>query len=99
MNLLCQDYDEMHSAIVIANDCHAQDLHQIATSQKHLPPEKRIELEELLRKPSPLFSGDLGCWQGPELDIELKPGSTPYHCQRHMPVPCMHRASLDIKVN
>ena len=99
MNLLHQDHDEMCSAIMIANDYHAQDLHQIATNQKHLPPEKQIELEELLRKLSPLFSGDLGCWQGPELNVELKPGSMPYHCQRHVPVPCMHQANLDIKVN
>ena len=99
MNLLCQDCDEMCSAIMIANDYHAQDLHQIATNQKHLLPEKRIELEELLRKHSPLFSGNLGCWQGPELDIELKPGSMPYHCQQCVPAPHTHQANLDIEVN
>jgi len=31
---------DMFSAIMLANDYHEQDLHQIATSQKHLPPEK-----------------------------------------------------------
>ena len=40
MDVVFEDCDEMLSAIMLANDHHEQDLHQIATSQKHLSPEK-----------------------------------------------------------
>ena len=62
------------------------DLDNVVKSAIHLSESKKSSLRALLGKYEELFDGTLGKWRGHPLDLELKPGVTPYHA-RPFPVP------------
>ena len=71
----------------------AIDIEQHCREQTHLSEAERKKLEQLLRKHEKLFDGNLGVWQGTEVNLELKPGAEPYHAKA-FPVPKIHDSTL-----
>jgi hypothetical protein len=69
----------------------------MASTQEHLTPSEQEQLEELLCKYKSLMDGTLGQWIGDPYDIQLKPGSMPYHAKA-FPVPCMHLETFKTKI-
>ena len=61
----------------------------VAEEQKHLTPQQRGGLSNLLRKFSKIFSGGLGKFIGRKMHLELIPNATPVH-KRAYPVPHAH---------
>ena len=82
---------------ILDNDYHKADLPAIVEKCTHLSKEERAKLLALLRKHEPMFDGTLGKWNVPPLDLELKPGSTPYHA-RSFPIPKIHEQTLKTEV-
>ena len=66
------------------------DLRLVVQQATHLNPRQKEMLYALLLKYKKIFSGELGEWRTDPVDLELKEGSEP-HCQRHYPVPRIHR--------
>lgn len=52
---------------------------------------------KLLREYEDLFDGTLGTWQQEHIDIELKPGVTPYHA-KPFPIPKAYEDTLKVKL-
>ena len=76
----------------------AADIDHIAQDQDHLQPEERQKLRDLLKEFEDLFDGTLGKWKGPEYEIELKDGATPYHA-RPYPIPKAYEKTLRSEVD
>jgi hypothetical protein len=55
------------------------------------------KLLNLLTKYKTIFDGTLGLWKGEKLDIELKPGVSPYHA-KSFPIPKVYEATLKMEV-
>lgn len=67
------------------------DVKEVVDEQSHLSEEQRSQLCELLSKHTKLFSGKLGRYPHRKFHIDLKPGTTPYHCKRPYPIPASLR--------
>jgi len=76
----------------------AADLEQVCSNQKHQTKEQQQQLLDLLNKFEGLFDGTLGKWTQEPVDLELKPGVTPYHA-RPYPVPKCHSNTLRMEVD
>jgi transposase InsO family protein len=68
-------------------------LEEVVSNLRHLTNKERKSLYDLLIEYEDLFDGTLGNWKNEQLDIELKPGVTPYHA-RCFPIPRAHEAIL-----
>jgi hypothetical protein len=55
------------------------------------------KLLNLLTKYKTIFDGTLGLWKGEKLEIELKPGVSPYHAKA-FPIPKVYEATLKMEV-
>jgi len=73
------------------------DLEEICRSCSHLSSDDQRKLLSVLKKHETLFDGTLGCWNGRDYDIELKPGVTPYHA-RPFPIPRIHEGTLKLEL-
>ena len=84
--------DQATKRIVRILDANYQkaDLKVVAQQAIHLNPREREMLYDLLIKYQKIFDGRLGEWKTDPADLELKDGEEP-HCQRHYPVPRIHR--------
>ena len=76
-----------------------QDLHAIAVQQKHLTPDQQEQLEAVLEKYSPLFSGKLGEWDGEEVSAQIKDEAKPFYCQRPIRIPHIHMPTLKAEID
>ena len=74
------------------------DLDEVVSKAQHLNRQEREQLLSLLYKYEGLFSGKLGTWKGTPVDLQLKPGATPYHAKA-FPVPKIHEATLRKEVD
>jgi len=74
-----------------------QNLKTVCQSQTELTVEQKGQLEALLRKYEPLFDGQLGRWQGQEVNLELKQGAKPYHSRAYN-IPQCHIQTLKAEV-
>ena len=63
----------------------------------HLNDQERSKLKTLLEKYKGLFDGSLGRWRGEHYDVELKPGSLPYHARAY-PIPKAYEQTLKMEV-
>jgi len=77
---------EVHAAFTATKPTFA-DVEDVVRDQVHLTDDQRSQLLELLSKHTALFSGKLGCYPKRKFHIDLKPGTTPYHCKAPYPVP------------
>ena len=66
---------------ILDNDYHKVNLPAIVGQCTHSNEEERAKLLALLHKHELIFDGTLGKWNVPPLDLELKPGSTPYRAR------------------
>jgi len=74
------------------------DLTDICRKCTHLNSEEQAKLLSVLEKHETLFDGTLGCWEGREYDIEVKPDAMPYHA-RPFPIPRVHEATLKLELD
>jgi len=77
--------------------CEKADIEKICLEQAELDQKQRDQLAVLLRKYETLFDGQLGCWHGQEVKLELKEGAKPYHAQAYN-VPRCHMQTLKAEV-
>ena len=76
------DGEESFLQQILDSKYEKQDLPAVSKAQEHLSTDQRKLLEQTLMKHEILFQGKLGEWPDVEVDVKLKPGSTPYHCQK-----------------
>ena len=74
------------------------DLNEVVRDATHLTKTQREQLKAVLVKYESLFSGKLGTWKGPPVDLKLKPGAKPYHA-RPFPVPKVHEKTFRKEVD
>ena len=74
-----------------AADYKQVDTHEVVDKQLHLTPSQREDLRQLLSKFDTLFSGKIGHYTKRKFTIELKEGTTPYHCRQPYPIPMADR--------
>ena len=67
-------YEAVDTDVVVEEQC------------THLTPQQQDELKEILRRHEQLFSGKLGKYVGPEMDVELLPDARPVF-RRPYPIP------------
>ena len=65
------------------------DLEKEVEKLTHLSSAQQEALLIYLKKYESLFNGELGKWEGPPVDLELKEGAKPYHA-RAFPIPHIH---------
>ena len=82
---------------ILDNDYHKADLPAIVQQCTHLTTVQQQLLLRVLQKHEPLFDGTLGKWNVEPLNIQLKPGVTPYH-SRAFPIPKIHEETLKKEV-
>ena len=68
-------------------------LEEVVELSTNLNKEQRTELKYLLEKHKTLFDGSLGLWENESVDIQLKPGSLPYHAKPY-PIPRIYEKTL-----
>jgi hypothetical protein len=66
-------YDELQATALLDSKYEKQDVHAVATSQKNLTPDQRLQLEQLLLKQDCLLSGRLGVWKDQIINVDLHP--------------------------
>ena len=76
-----------------------QNLLRVAQDQKHLTPEQRDQLHQVLTKYQDLFEGTLGTWPDDEVSVELTRDAKPYHCGKPIRIPHIHLETLKKEVN
>ena len=91
--------DESYLQQILDSKYEKQDLLKVSNAQEHLTVDQRRLLEQTLMKHELLFSGTLGEWPDLEVDVELKPGSKPYHCQRPYRIPHFYLETLKKEVD
>ena len=55
------------------------DLSAVIDNQMHLTDDQKGKFGQVLKEFEDLFEGQLGAWNGPTIDIELKDRVTPFH--------------------
>jgi hypothetical protein len=68
-----------------------------AKQQTHLTPEQQIDLAEILKDCTPLFTGELGCHPGHKVHLELNADAKPIHTRPH-PVPANNEAVFQAEI-
>jgi len=63
--------------------CEKADIEKICLEQAEPDQKQRDQLAASLRKHEALFDGQLGCWHGQEVKLELKEGAKPCHARAH----------------
>jgi len=77
--------------------CNKADIEKICEEQADLDKQQHEQLAVLLRKCEALFDGQLGCWLGQEVKLELQEGAKPYHARAHNTPRC-HMQTLKAEV-
>ena len=71
---------------ILDADCHKANINDVTAEAAHLTPEEQKQLNFLLKRYEDLFDGQLGKWNGPPINFELKEGAKPYHA-KPFPIP------------
>ena len=66
---------------ILDADYHKANLNDVTAEARHLTPEEQKQLNFLLKRCEDLFDGQLGEWNGPPIDFELKEGVKPHHAK------------------
>ena len=77
---------EERQARILDADYSKKDIDQFVTELKHLDTDEQSMLSRLLHQYPVLFGGGLGKLDIPPIDLQLNPGSVPYHA-RAFPIP------------
>jgi len=74
------------------------DIEKICEEQAELDTQQREHLAVLLRKYEVLFDGQLGCWHGQEVTLELQEGAKPCHaCAYDIPRCHIHTLKAEVE--
>jgi hypothetical protein len=71
------DTFQCYAALIAEQKYEYVDTDQVAENQKHLTPEQRSQLADVLKRFQQLFSGNLGCYPHRKLHLDLLPDATP----------------------
>jgi transposase InsO family protein len=93
------DENEEHAQEIYDNTYGKVDFSLLAKQQKHLPLHQQNMLHDLWNDYQDLFQGNLGEWPDEEIDIELLPDSSPYHCVRPIRIPRIHYETIKKEVD
>ncbi|KAG7357555.1 reverse transcriptase RNA-dependent DNA polymerase [Nitzschia inconspicua] len=91
--------NEEHAQEILDNTYGQVDFKALAEQQKHLALHQQNMLKELWSEYDDLFQGNLGEWPDEEVEIELLPNSSPYHCIRPIRIPRVHYETIRKEVN
>jgi hypothetical protein len=93
------DGDKSFLQQILDSKYEKQDLFAVSKAQEHLSSDQRRLLEQTLMKHEILFQGNLGEWPDVEVNVKLKPGTIPYHCQRPFRIPHIYLETLKKEVD
>ena len=71
---------------ILDADYHKANINDVTAEAVHSTPEEQKQLNFLLKRHEDLFDGQLGKWNGPPINFELKEGAKPYHA-KPFPIP------------
>jgi len=71
---------------ILDADYHKANINDVTAEARHPTPEEQKQLNFLLKRYEDLFDGQLGKWNGPPINFELKEGAKPCHA-KPFPIP------------
>jgi hypothetical protein len=85
---------ESNATIVTASVNTTASVEEVVKNQTHLSEEQRMQLLQVLKKYTTLFSGELGRYKRRKFHIDLKDDAVPYHCKGPYPVAAANMSVL-----